>query len=321
MASYIYSKSLPHSKKEHYDLVILGGGPAGLTAAIFAVRYTLKTLVIAKKMGGTAAIAGEVENWPGLIGSGKEIMDKFKAQAEKFGAELFEAEVDNVEKDENGFVLEIKDKEIHCKSLIIALGTENLKLNVEGEKEFLGKGVSYCAVCDGNFFKDKIVAVVGGANAAAKAALYLSDLAKKVYIVYRREKMRCEPTLFNKIKNKKNIEIYYNSVPLKILGDKKVSGFEIEQSEGKKANKINLAVDGIFVEIGATPVNEVVKSLGLKMEKDYIVVDREMKTNVLGVFAAGDNTNGKLKQIVTAAAEGAVAATSAYDYLKSPQSN
>ena len=166
-----YDRGTPHEEIEHYDLVVLGAGPAGLTAAIYAGRYNMKTLVIGKSIGGTANLAGEIENWPGYVGSGMELMVKFKEQAEKFGAKFLESEVEKVEKDDNGFVLHLMDKEIHGKTLIVALGTEHRKLNIEGEKKYLGKGVSYCATCDGNFFRNKEVAVIGGANSAAKAAL------------------------------------------------------------------------------------------------------------------------------------------------------
>jgi len=317
MVKNIYLKKHPHEKIEHYDVLILGAGPAGLTAGIYASRYNLSVAVVGKTIGGTATQAGEIENWPGFIGSGNELMQKFKSQAEKFGAKFLEAEVDNVKKDNNGFVIEIKDKEIHGKSLIVALGTENRKLNVLGEKEFLGKGVSYCATCDGMFFKNKVVAVVGGADSAAKAALYLSELAKKVYVIYRKNEMRCEPISLQKISKKKNIEIIYNSIPLKISGKNKVEKIEIETTkENLKKFKKELDVDGVFVEVGATPAIDVIKDLKIKVDKDYIVTDKNTKTNVAGVFAAGDITNNKLKQVVTASGEGAISAKEAYDYLR-----
>jgi len=316
MVKHIYPKGHEHKKIEHYDVLILGAGPAGLTASIYASRYNLKVAVIAKSFGGAASLAGHVENWPGFLGSGLKLMNKFKSQAKKFGARFLVAEVDNVKKDENGFVLEIQDKEIHGKSIILALGTEHRKLNIIGEKEFLGKGVSYCATCDAMFFKNKTVAVIGGAESAAKAALYLSEIAKKVYISYRKDQIKCEPISLSKLEKAKNIEIYYKSIPTKIIGNKLVTALEIEQQENNKSKKIKLSVDGIFIEIGATPVIEIVHGLGLTMQEDYISVDKEMKTNLPGVFAAGDNTNNKLKQIVTAAAEGAIAAKSAYDYLR-----
>lgn len=323
MVKNIYKKGTPHKNIQHYDVIILGAGPAGLTAALYAARYNLDVAVVAKSIGGTATQAGEIENWPGFMGSGTELMKKFKEQAEKFGAKYLENEVEIVKKDENGFVLELnhtsEKKEIHGKALIIALGTENRKLNIKGEKELLGKGVSYCATCDGMFFKNKTVTVIGGANSAAKAALYLSEVAKKVYIIYRKNEMRCEPVSLKKISNTKNIEVIYNSVPKKINGTNKVESIEIETTNNDKKEtktKKTIETDGVFIEIGATPAVDVVYGLKLKMEKDYIVTDKTTKTNVQGVFAAGDNTNNNLKQVVTAAAEGAIAAKSAYDYLR-----
>lgn len=317
MVKQLYEKGTPHEKIEHYDVLILGAGPAGLTAALYAARYNLKTAVVAKSIGGTANLAGEVENWPGFMGSGKELMKKFHEQAEHFGAKFLEAEVTNVEKDENGFVLEINKKELHGKALIIALGTEHRKLDIEGEKEFLGKGVSYCATCDGLFFKNKKVAVVGGADSAAKAALYLGDICEKVYVIYRREELRCEPINLEKLKSHKNIEIIYHSNPKKISGDKKVESLELlKQEPNKKDETLKLKVDGVFVSIGATPVVDIVENLNLDIDCGFIKTDCDGRTSIKGLFAAGDVSNNNLKQIVTAAGEGAISAKATYDYLK-----
>ena len=250
-------------------------------------------------------------------------MGKFKKQAEQFGARFLESEIDFVKKDENGFVVEIEQgdeqKVIHGKALIIALGTENRKLDLKGEKEFLGKGVSYCVTCDGMFFKDKTVAVIGGADSAAKAALYMSELAKKVYVIYRKNEMRCEPISLKKIEKKPNIKIHYQSIITKIKGKNKVGGIEIEKFNklsDVKGEKIKIPLEGIFIEIGATPVGEVIRDLKIKTNGGHIITNKEMKTSSNGIFAAGDNTNNKLKQIVTAAGEGALGAKSVYDYLR-----
>lgn len=318
-----------------YDVVILGGGPAGLTAAIYAGRYNHKTLVIAKSVGGTANLAGEVENWPGYIGPGSGLMRTVRDQAERFGAEVLEDEVKTVKKNKVGFVLNVGERVIYSKTLIVALGTEHRQLNIPGEKEFLGRGVSYCATCDGNFFRKKTVAVVGGANSAAKAAIYLADICEKVYVIYRKHEMRCEPVSLSKICKTKNIEIKYFATPTEVVGDKVVEGLKIKTEEGKKSvgaargipsklgtskevpsssSKI-LDVDGVFIEVGATPANEVVKELKLKLEKNYIVTGKDTKTNVDGVFAAGDVTNNALKQMINAAGEGAIAAKSAHEFI------
>mgnify|MGYP003987698431 CR=1 FL=1 len=302
---------------DNYDLVILGGGPAGLTAALYAGRYNLKVAVVAKTIGGTANLAGEIENWPGYIGSGMELMKKFKDQAEKFGAVFIEEEVKKVSKKGGEFLLEGTDKKIRGRALIVALGTEHRQLNIPGEKELLGKGVSYCATCDGNFFRGKDVAVIGGANSAARAAIYLADIAKKVYVIYRRHEMRCEPIALSKICSTKNVEIIYFSEPTEVEGDGKVSGLKIiQKSPDKDPVEKTLAVEGVFIEAGATPAKEVIADLKLKTEKDYIVTGKGAEANVEGIFAAGDITNNNFKQVVTAASEGAIAAKSAFDYLK-----
>ena len=299
-----------------YDVLILGAGPAGMTAAIYSGRYNLKALVVGKTIGGTANLAGDLENWPGFEGSGKELMQKIKKQAEKFGVEFLEEEVKTVQKNDEGFVLHLDEGTIHGKTLIIALGTEHRQLDIPGEKEFLGKGVSYCATCDGNFFKDKIVAVIGGADSAAKAALYLAKICRKVYIIYRKHEMRCEPVSLKKIEDSKNIEIFYYSNPTEVIGDGVVKQLKIaeEKEEGKISEKI-LDVDGVFIEVGATPAVDVIKEIGLKVDGDYIVTDKGTRTNVDGVFAAGDVTNNEMKQMITAAGEGAIAAKEAHEWL------
>jgi thioredoxin reductase (NADPH) len=301
-----------------YDLLVLGGGPAGLTAAIYSSRYSLNTLIISKEIGGTANLAPEIENWPGFIGSGLNLMEKFKEQAKLFGANILEDEIRSIEKREGVFVVKTTQKELKGKTLIIALGTEHKKLDIPGEREFLGKGVSYCATCDGNFFKNKTVAVVGGANSAASAALYLAKICKKVYILYRKHEMRCEPISLNKLKEKENVEIIYFAKPVEILGKNKVTEIKINIEEPNRDKKeISKLVDGIFIEVGATPITEVVQKIGVDLNCDnYIRTDKDMKTSVQRVFAAGDNTDNSLKQIVTAAGEGAIAAKSVYELLK-----
>ena len=303
-------------KEKTYDLIILGGGPAGLTAAIYAGRYNLKVLVVAKSIGGTANLAGEVENWPGYIGPGIELMRNIKNQAERFGAEFLEGEISSVEKNNDDFILNLSDKKVYGKTLVIALGTEHRQLDVPGEKEFLGKGVSYCATCDGNFFKNKTVAVIGGADSAARAALYLSSICKKIHIIYRRHEMRCEPVSLSNICGKENIEIHYHSNPVEIIGENTVEKLKIitDWPDKEKVEHV-IPVDGVFIEIGATPTSKVVESLGLDMEDGYIVTDKETNTNIEGVFAAGDVSNNFFKQIVTASAEGAIAAKKVHEYL------
>lgn len=299
-----------------YDLIILGAGPAGLTAAIYAGRYNLKTLVVANSFGGTANLAGEVENWPGKIGSGIEIMADVKSQAEKFGAEFLEANIERAAKDNDEFVLHYGEKEIRGKSLIVALGTEHRQLNIPGEKEFLGKGVSYCATCDGNFFRGKTVAVIGGADSAAKATLYLADICEKVYVIYRKHEMRCESTSLSNICNNEKIEIIYYAKPLEIIGESVVNQLKFLQEEPEKEIQEKIIdVSGVFIEIGSTAASEVVKELGVNLENEYIVTGKDTKTNIDGVFAAGDITNTAMRQMITAASEGAIAAKMAHEFL------
>jgi len=299
-----------------YDVLILGAGPAGMTAGIYSARYHHKTLVVGRTMGGTANAAGEIENWPGFKGPGMELMKNIKEQAESFGVEFLENNVKTVKKEGEFFTLHIEDKIIKGRSLIVALGTENRQLNIPGEKEFLGKGVSYCATCDGNFFKGKTVAVIGGADSAAKAAMYLSDICEKVYVVYRKHEMRCEPISLSKLCETPHVEIIYYSNPVEVVGEGVVKGLKIKTEEpDKDPIERTLDVDGVFVEVGATPANEVVSELGLDLEKNYIVTGKDTKTNVDGVFAAGDVTNGPMKQVVTAAGEGAIAAKEAHEFL------
>ena len=285
-----------------------------------------------------------------LVGiSGYRNRALLEEQAERFGCHFLEGDIKKVEKlgswkgsatpeglnrfaigkayvSHGGlatFEVTVDDKVVVGKSLIVALGTEHRQLNIPGEKEFLGKGVSYCATCDGNFFRGKRVAVVGGADSAAKAALYLADICEKVYVVYRKHEMRCEPVSLSKICSTPNIEIIYFSVPTEIVGSGKVEKLKIESEE---RGEIEIDVDGVFIEAGATPVVEVVKELGLEMSSkddpagpdgDYIVCGKDGKTNVDGVFAAGDVTNNFLKQMVTAAGEGAVAGKGAHEYIQS----
>lgn len=310
---------------EVYDVLILGGGPAGLTAAIYCGRYNLKTLIVAGNFGGTATLAGEVENWPGeRMISGVELMNKIKAQAEDFGAEFLTHEFESVEKVGSEFVLHYGENVVKGRSLIVALGTEHRQLDIPGEKEFLGKGVSYCATCDGNFFRGKTVGVVGGADSAAKAALYLADICDKVYVVYRKHEMRCEPVSLEKLKGLSNVEIKYHSNPVEIYGSNVVEGMKIKRSvygddkdSVSEVREEDLKLDGVFVEVGSTPASEVLGKLGLEMdEKGYVKVGKDCATSVEGVWAAGDVTDGVMKQMVTAAGEGSIAAKGVHEFLQ-----
>jgi thioredoxin reductase (NADPH) len=295
-----------------YDLIIVGAGPAGLTAGLYAVRSGLKSIIISKDIGGTTNSILELENWPGFKGSGTELMKQFYEQVKKYGVDFIMTDVGDIKKENEEFVVETKNKIFKSKAIILATGTKRKELNIPGEKEFKGKGVSYCVTCDAFFFKDKIVGVIGGSDCAATSALSLSDIAKKVYVIYRGEKLRCEDINSKKLEEKENVEIIYGAIPKEIKGDEKVKSLIIKNEKDKE-----IEVDGLFIEIGAVALTKFVKNLKLKLDKeDYIVVDEEMKTSISGIFAAGDVTHHKLKQVIVAAGQGAIAAKSAHEYLK-----
>lgn len=299
-----------------YDLIILGGGVAGMTAAIYAGRYDMKTALISTNFGGTGNLSGEVENWPSMISSGPEIMAKVKEQAEKFGAELITANFESVKKEGDIFIVQTEAGEFRSRALIIGLGTQHRKLGVPGEGEFLGKGVTYCATCDGNFFRGKDVAVIGGAGSAAKAAIYLGNICNKVYVVYRKGEVRCEPIEMEKMQAKDNIEFVYWSNVKEIIGENKVEKIKILQdTPEKEPEEKELNVDGVFIEIGADASLKGLDELGLELDEGHIKTDKNAMTNIEGVFAAGDITNNKVKQLINAAGEGAVAAIEAHEFL------
>jgi thioredoxin reductase (NADPH) len=296
-----------------YDVIIVGGGPAGLTAAIYSARNKFKTLVLARDKG-VLSYAHTIENYPGFKSiSGLELIEKFEEQAKEFGAEVKNEEVLRISKEEDKFKVKTREQVYEAKTIILALGTEKAKLNIENEDKFIGRGISYCATCDAPFFKNKIVAVVGGSNSAAMNALALAEHAKKVYIIYRRDEIRAEKILVDRLK-KAGVEIITNSIVKRVEGDNVLRRVIIEQ-EGKE--KV-LELDGLFIEIGYVPASSLAQNLNLEMENNFIKVNEKMETSIKGVFAAGDITTGSagLRQIVTACAEGAIAAISAFRYLK-----
>jgi len=301
-----------------YDLIVIGGGPAGMTAALYARRYDLKVLVLYEKLGGHTADAHNVENYPGIFSiTGMDLAAKFKEHAEKFKAEIKQEKVERIEKATSSYHVITYNGAYTGKTVLIATGTETKRLEIKGEKEFSGRGVSFCATCDGPIFKNKTVAVVGGGDSAISAAIYLSDIAKKVYLVHRREEFRAEPMQVKQVKKTKNIECVLNSAIQEIKGAKCVSSAIISDVNTNKAQEI--ALDGVFIEIGAMPTSVLVKDVGVKFDSTgFIIVDSAQATNVPGIYAAGDITTGsnKFMQIVTAAAEGAVAASAIYKYVR-----
>ena len=296
---------------EVFDLIIVGAGSAGLTAGIYASRYKLKTIIFGKMPGGMISEAFEVHNFPSYKQiSGIDLSQKMIEQVNNLGVEINFDEVTEIKKNNNLFEVTAGKNIFNAKKVLLAIGTERRKLNVKGEKEFLGKGVSYCATCDAMFFKDKIVGVVGGSDSALTAAIMLSEHAKKVFIIYRSKSFfRAEPTWVEQVEKNPKIESIFNSNIIEILGTQLVEGIKLDSG-----NELNL--NGIFVEIGSLPDTKFSEQLGLEIENNFIKVDKKQKTNIKGILAAGDITNNPLKQAVTACSEGAIAANTAYEEIK-----
>lgn len=298
-----------------YDLAIIGGGPAGLTASIYASRYNVKNIVISEFMGGLASEATEVGNFPSYNEiSGFDLMQKMQDQAFNFlKAEQKIGKVAEINKNEDKtFTLRLENDEvISAKSVIITSGTKHNKLNIPGEKEFAGKGVSYCATCDAFFYKEKTTAVIGGGNAALTASLHLAKVAKKVYLVHRRDEFRGEKFWLDKVKASDNIELVLNVHIKEIVGNEKAEKLIFEDHD-------DIEIDGVFIEVGTSPTISFDMNEKLDLdEKNHIKVNPAMMTNIDGIFAAGDVTDGSnyFKQIATAISEGAIAANSVYKWL------
>lgn len=299
-----------------YDVIIVGAGAAGLTAAIYAARRTLKTLVICKDIGGQAATTSDIENYPGFERvDGLELMMSFKKQAEKYGAVFANGIVGEIKKANDGFRVSAKDNTYQGQSIILGFGLSEKELGVPGEKELRGRGVTYCATCDAPLYKNKTVAVVGGGNAALDAAELLSKIANKVYFIHRRDKFTGEQVLIDRIRQAKNIEIIWNSQITEIKGDKKINSI-IYGNFPAGDNKKELNLDGLFIEIGNYAKTDWLKDLINLNEKGEIIITNNCETNVPGIFAAGDITDTTFKQIVISAGEGAKAALQAYHYLQ-----
>lgn len=295
-------------KEDMYDLIILGTGPAGLAAAVYAARYKMNFLVIGALSGGTVTQAHMVENYPGIEGvTGIELGKRMADHAKKLGSDIAADLIKKIEKKDGYFVLH-GSKEYETKRILLAIGAERAKLKIKGEDELLGKGVSYCATCDGPFFKNKTVCVVGGGNAAVTSALYMAELAEKVYLIYRGTELKAEPAWIENLESQKNIETIYNANINEIQGKNNVEGTVLDTNR-------KIETDGVFIEIGSTPNKALIAGLGLKTDnRGYITVDSELKTGAKGIWAAGDIAqNGfKLRQAITAAAEGAIAVYSIY---------
>lgn len=302
-----------------YDIIIVGAGTAGLSAAIYGLRAGKSVLVVEEKTyGGQIVVTPEVENYPGIQKiSGYEFAQGLYSQAKNLGVEMEYGKVTKISREKcqppSLFKVEAGDKEYACRSVILATGAKNRPLDIDREQEFIGQGLSYCATCDGRFFKDKVVAVVGGGNTALEDALFLSGYCRHVYLVHRREGFRGEPQKLAALKEKENVEFVLNSVVTAIAGEEYMEGIHIWDRKEKK--EACLPVSGLFVAIGQMPDNEAFSSLVALDDKGYIVAGEDCKTNADGIFTAGDCRTKHVRQLTTAAADGAVAALAACEYI------
>lgn len=296
-----------------YDIIIIGAGPAGMTAAIYAKQAGKNILIFEKEAyGGQILKANKIKNYPGFEEiSGFEFATNIYNQLTKLNIKIkFEEVLDINIKDDFKEVV-TKKGNYNAKSIIIATGSKNRKLNLNNEDKFIGKGVSYCTTCDGMFFKDKTVAVYGGGNSAIDGALYLSDICKKVYIIYRRDNFKVENENINKLKNKKNIEFIFNTNIIDLIGETKLENIQLKDNN----KEYNLAIDGLFIEIGYIPVNDMCNNIINIDSKGYIVSNEDCKTNIDGIFVSGDIRTKKIRQLTTACSDGTVAALNACKYL------
>lgn len=303
--------------KNIYDTVIIGGGPAGYTAALYATRAELDTLIIEKiSAGGQMALTGDIDNYPGFDEGidGLTLGMKMQQGAERFGVKTEYTEVLSVDFSEKVKKIETDSGLFFAKTVIIATGASPKELGLKDEHTLIGKGIHYCAHCDGRFYKDKTVIVIGGGNSAVSDALYLSRLAKKVYLVHRRDTLRATKIYHEPLKQTKNVEFVWNSTISEFLTDNKIIGAKIKNINTGEISE--LACDGIFISIGRAPATQFLKNSGIKLDENgYIIADESTKTNISGVYAAGDVRTKSLRQIVTAVADGAVATHYAEEYL------
>lgn len=300
------------------DVLIIGSGPAGLAAAIYTGRAMLSTVVCERDYMSTGQIVESdcIDNYPGLPNiEGYELGEKFKAHAQAYGTEFIEDEVIKIEKSANGsFVIKFKsDNLLSVKAIIYAAGASHRKLGIDGEFALRGAGVSYCAVCDGAFFKDKTTVVIGGGDTALGDALLLSKICKQVFVIYRGEKLRAAKSLQNKANDTVNIDIIYNAIPTSFNGDKHLSSISLKNTKTGKTAELN--AEGAFIAIGSNPNSQILKGLVELDKSGYVVADETGKTSVSGIFVAGDVRTKALRQVATAVSDGANAAISAENYI------
>ena len=301
-----------------YDTIIIGGGPCGYTAAVYTARSGLNTLVIEKfSAGGQMTETSQIDNYPGFDEGvdGFTLGFKMQSAAEKFGSKTVQAEVLEVVLNQNPKIIKTDSGDYFAKTVIVATGAKHRHLGLENEENLIGKGLGYCATCDGMFFKGKTVAVIGGGNSAAADALYLSKICQKVYLIHRRDTLRATKIYNEPLFKATNIEFKWNSKAIEFLYEDKIKGIKIQNVNDLSQQVIDL--DGVFISIGRQPVTEIFKGQLKLDESGYIIADETTKTNIAGVFAAGDVRTKDLRQIVTATADGAVAAYFAEQYLNS----
>lgn len=301
----------------NFDLTILGGGPAGLSAGIYAARGELKTAIVDISMlGGQPTNYLEIENYPSYsMSGGYELMEKFEEHADKFNVKKFPLEnILNVKLQGEEKIIETEDKIFKSKAIILATGAKARKLGIPGEEEFAGRGVSYCAVCDGAFFKEKVICVIGGGNSAIEEALYLTKFASKVYIIHRRDELRADKIIQQRAFKNPQIEFVYNSIPLEILGENTVTSIVIKNVKTNQIKEIK--TNGVFPYIGFAANAEFFKDQLKTDDNGFVVTNDKMETSLAGVYAIGDLRTTPLRQVITAAADGAVGATYAIKYIE-----
>jgi alkyl hydroperoxide reductase subunit F len=305
-----------NTEQQLYDTIIIGSGPAGMTAGIYAARREMSALMIGKEPGGQIMWASEIENYPGFRSiSNHELIGKMQHHVTDLGVKTKNEEVKKIAKDENGdFQLTTGGGTFYGKTVIIAMGLSPRRLEIPGEKEFAGKGVTYCANCDAPFYKNKDVAVIGGGNSALDAAEYLSKIANKVYLVHRREEFRGFEALIEEVKDKENIELVLNSEVKSIKGEETVERIKVHNK--KQDADSDIEVQGVFIEIGRIANTDLVEDLVERNESSQIKVNDRCETATPGIYAAGDVTTVPFKQITIACGQGTIAALAAYQYIQ-----
>ncbi|MEO0093217.1 MAG: thioredoxin-disulfide reductase [candidate division WOR-3 bacterium] len=299
-----------------YDVIVIGGGPAGLTAGIYCARAMLKTLLLEKEtLGGQAAKTPIIENYPGFPEGieGVNLIERMVEQTKKFGVEIAIEVVEKIILSNGDKIIRTDKKEYQTKAVIIATGSRYKELGVPGEKELVGRGVSYCAICDGPLFRNRIVGVVGGGDSALTEAIYLSKIAQKVYLIHRRDQFRAARSIQEKISTINNIETILNKLVKSIKGEKRLESIIIVDKNSNQESELKL--NGLFIYVGFLPNTDFIKGLINLDETGYVITDENLETNISGVFAAGDVRKKTLRQIATAVGDGAMAAIMAERYL------